>query len=300
LCEAPIPSFCAEGGNSSETYNAVPGLGVWGFSGTGLPEDRIGTSYAAPILAREAALALSALQRYCIGGAQPFGVAVRAFLALTARKTTSDPSVADVAERTLGLGQASSRRIGSPNSGSAVILWQGIIETAKDVVRVQLPIPADWLATANEPRLRFFVCYDPPVNESARGLWACRKVNAVLHPGPESAGIRGPNRGHESYPLFSREYRLKRFAPGAESAAEGDLWVVEFTYEDVFQYPPGMDFDPRQRVAIAAELYDNDSDPVDPQPALQALPAAALMNRLSIQPTAIRNPIIVRSRTNRT
>ena len=47
LCECPTPSFSAEGGNTDTAYNYRPGLGVWGFSAAGLPEDHSGTSYAA-------------------------------------------------------------------------------------------------------------------------------------------------------------------------------------------------------------------------------------------------------------
>jgi hypothetical protein len=50
ICSSPVPSFCAEGGNSTEFYQFVPGLGVWGYSGVGLPEDRPGTSFAEPVL----------------------------------------------------------------------------------------------------------------------------------------------------------------------------------------------------------------------------------------------------------
>jgi hypothetical protein len=74
------------------------------------------------------------------------------------------------------------------------------------------------------------------------------------------------------------------------------MWLLELSYEDITSYPPAMDFDPRQRVAFAAELFDLGESPVDPQPAMQALPIVATMNRLSIQPTPIRSPVIVRTR----
>lgn len=135
-----------------------------------------------------------------------------------------------------------------------------------------------------------FVAYDPPANESAGEYWACRAVNVTLHPGPEARGLRAPARGHATYPLFLREFKLQKGAPD-----DSDLWLFELKYEEVFDYPPGMDFDPRQRVAIAAELLDLGDTPIDPQPALQALPAAAAMTRLSAQPTPIRQPVILRS-----
>lgn len=296
LCDAPVPSFGAPGGNSDADYRMRPGLGVLGFSGAGLIEDRAGTSHAAPILSSEAALAFNALQQYCTSGTQPFGVLVRAFLALVARATTTDSQVLSLLQRTIGLGSTSATRLSVPASGSAVILWQGIIETSKDIVRVQLPIPSAWLAQAQEPVLRLVISYDPPVNESAKALWACRKVNAVLRPGPEAKAVRAPNRLHESYPLFDRDYRLSSFSAGGGHAAEGDLWLLEFTYEEKFDYPPGMEFDPRQRVAFAAELVDRGATPVDPQPSMQQLPIAASMTRLSVQSGPIRTPVIVRTR----
>src|SRR3569833_54640 len=51
LSSSPIPSFAAPGGNCDDRHNGLPGLGVWGLAGTGLAEDRMGTSHAAPILA---------------------------------------------------------------------------------------------------------------------------------------------------------------------------------------------------------------------------------------------------------
>jgi Subtilase family len=105
LCDSPVPSFCAEGGNTDENYQFQPGLGVWGFSGSGLAEDRLGTSHAAPVLAREAAMALQFLQDYCAPGSVPFAVTVRAFLALTAEKTTVELPVENLAKRTLGFGK---------------------------------------------------------------------------------------------------------------------------------------------------------------------------------------------------
>ncbi|WP_431096819.1 S8 family serine peptidase [Polaromonas aquatica] len=296
LCDAPVPSFAADGGNSSDGYQFQAGMGVWGFSGAGLAEDRPGTSHAAPILAREAALAFDTLQRFCAPGSSPYAVTVRSFLALTARQTTTDAQVQDLVKRTLGFGEASAQRIATPSSGSAVLIWQGVIETAKDVVRVQLPVPSDWLSQAGQPILRICICSDPPVNESAQALWACRKISAVLHPGPEATAIRATSHSHPTYPLIFREYKLARYAPAGERPAESDMWVLEIQYEEIFDYPAGMDFDPRQRVSFSAELIDRDPSPVDPQRALQALPFALSMTRLSVVGSASRSPVLVRTR----
>jgi hypothetical protein len=292
LCEAPVPSFCAPGGNSDEAYNAAVGLGVWGYSDAGLAEDRMGTSQASPVLAREAALALDALRQHCAAGTQPFAVTARAFLALTATSPNSDPSVRALSERTLGLGVASSNRLTYPFNGSAVVLWQGHIESPNDVVRIQLPIPLAFLHEADEPLLHIVVAYDPPVNAAATELWACRSVNVTLHPDPESRALMAPGRKHRTYPLFHRTYELSK----GRAAAKADTWTLELKYDEIFDYPPGMDFDPRQRVAIAAELFDGSPEPVDAQEAIQSLPIAATMNRFSVVAAAARTPVIIRNR----
>jgi len=298
LCECPIPSFSAEGGNTDEVYNFRFGLGVWGFSAAGRPEDHSGTSYAAPILAREAALTLSALEQFCTTGTQPFAVTARAFLTLTASHPhpLDQEVIGELASRTLGSGKASMQRLITPNTGSAVLIWQGYVESPRDTVRVQLPIPLSWLDQADEPYLRIVVCSDPPVNEAAHRGWACRRVRPVLHPGPEARGVTAPRGTHPTYPTFLREYPLTRYKPGADKAAEGDLWLMEISYEEIASYPPATDFDPRQRVAFAAELIDRGETAADPQAAMQALPMAASMNRLSIQQVPLRSPIIIKTR----
>jgi hypothetical protein len=296
LCNSPVPSFSAEGGNTDIGFGYAADLGVWCFSGAGLPEDKIGTSFAAPLLAREAALTLHQLQQHCAPGTQPFGVTARAFLTLTASSPPEDDRIKILAERTLGVGKATCDRLLTPVLGSAVILWQGHIESTKDIIRVQLPIPSDWLASADDPVLRLVVCYDSPVNEASTAGWACRKVRAVLRPGPEAKAQRAPSGGHATYPVIDRIYKLARYKPDGEQPAEGDMWLIEFAYEEIAPYPPGMEFDPRQRVAFAAELRDDGEKPTSPQAAMQALPSVALMTRLSIQPQSIRNPIVLRAR----
>jgi hypothetical protein len=295
LCDAPVPSFSAPGGNTDDTYHVRPGMGVWGYSGSGLTEDRGGTSQAAPILAREAALTLAELQQhYCLDGTQPFGVTARAFLTLTAARPVQSENVQQLVERTLGYGLARVERLIAPAAGSAVILWQGYIESPRDLIRVQVPIPFHWLQRAAEPMLQIVICADPPVNEAAQSTWACRKIHAVLRPYPEGRGVNAPRGGHPTYPTIDRLYRLGRHKQGGDVPAQDDFWLVELSYEEVAPYPPATDFDPRQRVAFAAELIDAASEPLDPQEAMQAIPGVNLMTRLSVQQTAIRSPIIIR------
>jgi hypothetical protein len=299
LCDSPVPSFSAEGGNTDSTYRNPPGLGVWGISGGGLAEDRIGTSFAAPLLARAAAFTIDQLQRHwCAPGTQPFAITARAFLTLTAAPPAQDADISTLVERTLGYGRASDARLRAPSSGSAVMLWQGYIDSPADIVRVQLPIPQSWLNEADEPILHLVVCSDPPVNEAAPHTWACRRVRPVLHLRPDTPGIRAPHGGYASYPVIDRRYKLSPYKKGEEKAADGDVWLLEFSYEEVAPYTAAMDFDPRQRVAFAAEIFDGSENPIDPQPAMQSLPIAATMTRLSTQPTPLRSPIIVKSRVS--
>jgi hypothetical protein len=172
-------------------------------------------------------------------------------------------------------------------------VWQGYIESSKETVRVQFPIPRDWLARADNPVLRLVVCSDPPVNEAAHKTWACRRVKAVLFPHPDAQYVAPPRGGHRDYPVIDRTYKLSRYKPGETKQANGDLWLVELSYEEVFEYPPAMIIDPRQRVAFAAELLDQGEKPYDPQAAMQALPIADTMLRLSV---STRSPIVVRTR----
>jgi len=295
LCGAPVPSFGAEGGNATDAFDRTLGLGVWGFSGSALPEDRSGTSFAAPLLAREAAIAMNRLQEYCLPGSQPFGVTTRAFLTLVARRPSEDHRVRDLVERTLGRGKATAERLMVPARGSATLLWQGYIGSANDTVRVQLPIPLAWLYEAEIPMLRLVVCYDPPVNEAAIATWACRRVQARLRLSPDTPSVTAPRRAHSSYPVIDRLYHLSKYKRGNERAAEGDMWLLELSYDEIAPYPPATDFEPRQRVAFAAELFDRSATPLDPQGAMQALPIARTMTRLSVQPASIRTPIILRT-----
>lgn len=296
FCDAPTPSFSAPGGNTDENYQYRPGLGVWTFSASGLPEDHSGSSYAAPLLARQAALLLHDLQEKCVQGTRPFAVTARAFLTLTATRPTNHPDVNTLVKKTLGVGEASSHRLTAPESATAVYLWQGYIESPRDMTRVQLPIPLEWLRDAEEPVLRLVVCSDPPVNDVARHSWACRRINALVRPGPEAPALRRAKGEHPSFPVMIREYALEKYRPGAEREVDDNIWMLEFSYDEIAPYLPATDFDPRQRVAFAAELVDQGENPLSPQAAIQLLPIAASMTRLSIQPTPVRTPIIIKTR----
>ena len=294
LCDSPKPDFSTNGGNATPQYGYAPGLGVWGLGPAGNWEDRPGTSYAAPLLAREAAFALQRLQRVCERGAQPFAVTAKAFLALTSDPPVEDEAVKELAERTLGMGCASAERLDAPLASSGVMVWQGVLNDDKDIARIELPIPAGWLGEAEEPSLRIMIAWDPPVNAAARHRWSTRNVSATLRTHPDVAALRpGRLKSHRTYPLMERVYQLKKLPPG--TTVEGDFWLVEISYEQIAEYQSAMTFPPQQRVAFAAELFDFGPMRVSPQAHLQALPVANTMVRLTVPPVATRLPVVLRT-----
>jgi hypothetical protein len=172
------------------------------------------------------------------------------------------------------------------------MLWQGVLEGHEDIARIKIPLPSDWYKQATRPKLRLVVAWDPPVNAAASGLWTTRKVSAHLKESPESRSIHGSRSGHESYPWIDRTYDLRKSM--ANVAPGGDTWLLEIVYEQIADYYPGITFNPQQRVAFAAEIFDGGEHPVSPQSFVQSLPVANTMVRLSIPPQAVKTPVIVR------
>jgi hypothetical protein len=294
LAESPKPDFAESGGNTTQQYAFSPGLGVWGTTAAGIWEDRVGTSYSAPLLAREAARAFQVLQGYCQQGARPFACLVKAYLALTARRVTVPEPLKELAEYALGYGRPSAARLLNPLGSSAVFVWQGVIENAEEVVRVQMPIPISWFRQAKNPILKILVACDSPVNAAATDVWATRQINVYLRAQPDARAHRAARAGHISYPLTERVYRLNRVPTGVRVTS--DLWVIELSYEQIAEYFPGIDFSPQQRVAFAAELFDAGEAPVSPQPAVQSLSIASSLQRLSVPAARLRTPVILRTR----
>jgi hypothetical protein len=294
LCNSPKPDFSANGGNGTPQYQYAPGLGVWGLNPRGMWEDQSGTSFAAPLLARECAFGLEKLQQVCERGAQPFGVTVKAFLALTAIPPVNTAPVPELGDRTLGRGRASAQRLEAPLASSGVMMWQGVLEDDQDIARIQIPIPADWFEEAEEPYLKLVVAWDPPVNAAVKRLWATRDVSAKLKMHPDAPAHRTAkliSRG--SYPLLERLYNLRKLPPNL--SVEGDSWLIEIAYEQTAEYHPAMTFPPQQRVAFAAELFDKGNKNVSPQSRLQALSATRTMTRLTVPPTVARLPVILKT-----
>lgn len=292
LCDSPKPDFSDNGGNSTPAMQTAPGLGVWGLTASSHWEDLSGTSFAAPLLAREAAFALSQLQRVCAQGARPYAVTVKAFLNLTATPPSTGGAAQTLGLRSLGRGVARSTRLARPRVDTAVLMWQGVLEGPGDVARVTLPIPQSWYKGCEEPHLRLVVSWDPPVNAAVSGLWATRKVTAHLKASPDTPSLRGTAGGHASYPLIDRTYDLQKLPKGA--SVDGDIWLVELSYDQTADYHIGIAFTPQQRVAFVAELFDSSEQPISPQTALQALPSAVTMTRLSVPPQSVKTAVIIK------
>lgn len=293
IADAPVPEFAAAGGDVADDWSLRRGFGVLGCSGDGLWEDRPGTSFAAPLLAREAAFAFAQLQGVCAPGARPYGVTVKAFLALTAALPVTPGLPRAVATATVGRGVASARRLTAPASNSAVYVWQGMLDGPGLVSRLQVPIPNNWLSAAKRPELRVVCCWDPPVNAAVEEVWSCRHVTLHFKRGPGAQTLRAKGRSHRSYPLIDRRYEL---APQETAGAVDDSpWLIEMSYDVTAEYCPGIEFTPKQRVGLVLELADADEEPVSPQPFIQALPIAPTMVRLSVEPTALPAAIMIRT-----
>ena len=281
FANSPKPDFCASAGNSNADYRPLPNSGVWGYSALGDAREEFGTSFAAPLLAREAAFVFEELRAKCPGDSRPFACAVKAVLALTAddvAKRLSDASQ-PLAKRTIGFGRASAEKFQKPIQHRARFVWQGVIAHDDDVVRVQLPIPAAWIAQAASPRLQICVAWDTPVCAAAESQWSCRDVKVTIRPGPEADALRGSKGKVQGYPLFKRAWKLDKARK--KKAVESDFWVLEFNYSQAAAYAAGHTVPTSQRVAFAAEIWDEAETPLEPHSFVQSLPIASTLIRLS-------------------
>jgi len=292
LANAPVPDFSAHGGNLAPNFRPAPGLGVWGVSSMGFWEDKSGTSFAAPILARDCAMALQALQPVCPSGSHPFGVTVKAMLAVTAEPISLPQRFKEAAERTLGRGKASPTALFAADAASALFVWQGMLNHKGDIARVVVVIPKVWLEEAGDPVCDASVAWDTPVNAAFPNAYGCRRVDFRLKPNPDADAVRGSRGAHSTYPLRIRTYGLKKALE--EGEVVDDLWTVELSYDEVCDYPPTQTFTPEQRVSFSLRLHDR-AGLVSPQAAVQASSAAATMTRLSAAPIPIQAPVMVKN-----
>jgi hypothetical protein len=266
---------------------------VWTTNKSGDWEDAIGTSHAAPIVAREAAFLMRDLQRFCPPGVQPFASSVKAFLHLVARPEAAAASLSAAArtlsDRTLGYGRPSAERLLTPRQETAVFLWQGTLEGPGHSARLRVPLPRDWLREAEAPHLRVVCAWNAPVNAAAPETWACRKVNVQLRPSLDARAPRGRGTATGAYPLLDKVYDLG--ADRLKKLRDSDEWVLEVAYEDVAPYPPLMRVDEEQRVSVVFELFDQGDSPVSPQSAVQAMSLTKTMVQLGGMKQPIWSPI---------
>lgn len=281
FAKSPKPDLCDSAGNFGINYRPLVGAGVLGFSTSGHPLERFGTSFAAPLLAREAAFVFEELRSKCPGDSRPFACAVKAVLALTADDIESRLSEAlqPLAKRTIGFGRAKAERFRKPFQERARFVWQGVIAHQKDIVRVQLPIPKSWIEQATSPQLQLCVAWDTPVSSAAEDQWSCRDVNVTIHPGPDADALHGSRGKVAGYPLFRRTWKLEKARD--KKVVKGDFWVLEFSYSEIAAYAAGHNVPQSQRVALAAEIWDAGEAPVEPHGFIQSLPVAASLVRLS-------------------
>jgi len=277
---SPVPDLSAHGGNCEADYRTKPLIGVATCSVDGLWEDDSGTSFAAPQVAREAALILQRLQPFCAAGTRPYAATAKALMELTAQRPAGfPPDVRALADRTLGHGRTSASVVSRPPPETAILLWQGSLTAPRVAARVGIPIPFGWLKQAERPLLRLVCAWNGPVFEGAAGLWGCRAVSIHLRPGLDAHAVharRTPAVG--SYPLIDRTWDL---SDTRELHGDGEPWILEIAYEQVAEYHPALQVADEQRVAFAAELSDGAEAPLAPQPILAALPVSSTMVRLS-------------------
>lgn len=292
LGESPVPDFSAHGGNGNDSYGWSAGLGVLGLSIDGLWEDKAGTSFAAPLLARECAFTFQALQTVCPAGARPFSVTVKAVLALTADSISFADSLGALAQRTLGHGEADSRAIRVASAEAAVFVWQGIINDKSDLAKVAVPIPVEWLKSAEDPVCEVSVAWDTPVNAAFPNAYGCRRVDVKLRTVEGGKAARPLPGAHASYPLRVRTHPLGRFFK--KEKVNDDLWIVELSYEEVCDYPITQTFIPEQRVGIALRLHDRGRK-VSPQEFVQRHALAPTMTRLSAAVIPSQIPVSIKA-----
>ncbi len=295
IAGAPLPELGAHGGNLNDRWQKGGDLGVWACNEEGFWEDYVGTSLAAPLVAREAAMLLHRLRDNCPIGARPFAVTAKALLLWSATQEEFPRDIEKLAKRTTGWGRIRPDVCESPNPRSAVFLWQGVLEAEKRALAVNLPIPSTWLRLASAPKLRLVCCWDPPVSDAAHETWATRKLSVQLRPGPGGAALHPSGRNCGTLPVIDRTYDLAQLIP--EPPASGSHvpgCELDLSYTLEASYQAAMNFDPRQRVAFVAELFDEDESSESPLGYVQALPIASSFDRLSVAGIGMPIPVPIR------
>ncbi len=290
------PDLSAHAGNCGEDYR-YPLSGVWCCDHDGNWDQDVGTSLAAPLIAREAARTFSFLASKCEGNSRPFAALVKAVLALHAKRAALSESLKKLADHTIGLGHVTLEDITSLNRNKATFFWQGIIPSEADLLTVELPLPGDWIANAQKPIMRIVCAWDTPVNPAAPDVWACRQVELTLRSSGGDAALRFKHKNPIGYPLVERRYEFDGPERVKLSNQDNCLLELRYKHQGMAEYPAGLlDISPQQRVGIAYELFDENEVPTSPHEAIQALPVAAqgTLNRLSSVVPSSRHAISVR------
>lgn len=236
------------------------------------------------------AFVLRALQQVCPENTRPFACTAKAVLALTADDVGSSchASLQPLIKRTLGYGKANVASFRNPLSEKARFFWQGLIAHHVDVIRVQLPIPIDWINEAGSPQLRICVAWDTPVCAATEAHWSCRDIEVTLRPSADGSSLRGSHTRVSGYPLFHRSWNLSK-----SENPPSDLWTIEIKYSQLAAYAAGHDVPDSQRVAFAAEIWDTSEKPVQPHSFVQSLPIASTFSRFSSNATWLPQAVTV-------
>lgn len=293
FARSPKPDFCAAAGNTDADYRHLQGAGIWGFSALGDPREDWGTSFAAPLVARDAAFVIEYLRPFCPDDTKVFACTVKAILASIADDVclSLSDSLQPLAKRTLGFGKSDIAPLRNPQQRTALLIWQGIIKSRDEIARVQLPIPNEWINASSAPRLRICVAWDTPVNAAAEDQWACRDLEVKFQRGPESRAVHGSRGRVAGYPLFERSWDLKK--AGEKFPAESDVWTLTFSYSQIAAYSAGHIPADAQRIGLAAEIWDDGETQQEPHSYLQALEIAPTLSRLSNTAAWIPQPITI-------
>lgn len=281
------PDLCAVGGNQRVDGVESPWAGVPVLDQSGEWVRSAGTSFAAPVVAREAAFLWRRLRDIGRGLVEPYAVTVKACLALSGRRGGDERGIEALAKVALGFGYPEIDPWFEPPADRGLLVWQGMLKGPNLKSRVRFPIPGEWLAAAKAPRLRVCWCWDPPVNPAVPEVWICRDVTLRLRAAaddgaPALSGSRS-TRGRTPYPLRFRDFVLDgpRLEEQGISAPADGIWILEVSYLEIADLPD-LPLSTYQRVAVAAELVDLEGG-VGPQEALQAMPIAQSMTHFSVE-----------------
>lgn len=264
VANASQPLFSATGGNWTQDWEPHDvDLGVGAASSVSWEWRRwSGTSFAAPIVARQAAMTLQAFQQYCPEGTRASAGLAKAFLVWSAHRPGLDGQLETLARRTLGRGTPSFERLRSALEQSALLFWQGRIPSEKSLVRVRFPVPQKWLDAAQAPRLRLVAAWNTPVNEAIRGTWACRKVAIQVRPTVEGLALKGRNVSVGALPLIDRTFDLDQLRAIVRDEEDADTCILTISYSALVD--PLVITPPEQPLGVLVELYDDAELPVSP------------------------------------